>query len=153
MWEIGLPRLRMNRRNFLQGLFRAASRFSRGPVAGVHRQHFFDPTGSNTIIIVHSDRKCEELEARLRLYRGFHSAEGLRGGVIEIQQRSKQLTMRVSMVLRLSAGRNAVSLEKESARATWNAEIDGHGSQSIVCLLYTSPSPRDKRQSRMPSSA
>ena len=27
-------------------------------------------------------------------------------------------------------------------------------SQSIyVCLLYTSPSPRDKRQSRMPSSA
>ena len=27
------------------------------------------------------------------------------------------------------------------------------GGQLIVCLLYTSPSPRDKRQSRMPSSA
>ena len=25
--------------------------------------------------------------------------------------------------------------------------------QSLSCLLYTSPSPRDKRQSRMPSSA
>ena len=25
--------------------------------------------------------------------------------------------------------------------------------QSVICLLYTSPSPRDKRQSRMPSSA
>ena len=25
--------------------------------------------------------------------------------------------------------------------------------RSVVCLLYTSPSPRDKRQSRMPSSA
>ena len=25
--------------------------------------------------------------------------------------------------------------------------------EAIVCLLYTSPSPRDKRQSRMPSSA
>ena len=25
--------------------------------------------------------------------------------------------------------------------------------QFISCLLYTSPSPRDKRQSRMPSSA
>ena len=25
--------------------------------------------------------------------------------------------------------------------------------QAIDCLLYTSPSPRDKRQSRMPSSA
>ena len=26
-------------------------------------------------------------------------------------------------------------------------------SHTIACLLYTSPSPRDKRQSRMPSSA
>ena len=25
--------------------------------------------------------------------------------------------------------------------------------QVTICLLYTSPSPRDKRQSRMPSSA
>ena len=25
--------------------------------------------------------------------------------------------------------------------------------RSLICLLYTSPSPRDKRQSRMPSSA
>ena len=25
--------------------------------------------------------------------------------------------------------------------------------QNKICLLYTSPSPRDKRQSRMPSSA
>ena len=29
----------------------------------------------------------------------------------------------------------------------------GGGGQSSTCLLYTSPSPRDKRQSRMPSSA
>ena len=28
-----------------------------------------------------------------------------------------------------------------------------HGDQLLVCLLYTSPSPRDKRQYRMPSSA
>ena len=27
------------------------------------------------------------------------------------------------------------------------------GDLTLVCLLYTSPSPRDKRQSRMPSSA
>ena len=32
----------------------------------------------------------------------------------------------------------------------WTACFNGHLS---VCLLYTSPSPRDKRQSRMPSSA
>ena len=29
----------------------------------------------------------------------------------------------------------------------------GHLVREIDCLLYTSPSPRDKRQSRMPSSA
>ena len=30
---------------------------------------------------------------------------------------------------------------------------DGSQAELCVCLLYTSPSPRDKRQSRMPSSA
>ena len=30
---------------------------------------------------------------------------------------------------------------------------DGNGGTDTACLLYTSPSPRDKRQSRMPSSA
>ena len=29
----------------------------------------------------------------------------------------------------------------------------GQNSKTWICLLYTSPSPRDKRQSRMPSSA
>ena len=32
--------------------------------------------------------------------------------------------------------------------------LDGkHANLTVNCLLYTSPSPRDKRQSRMPSSA
>ena len=31
--------------------------------------------------------------------------------------------------------------------------IDGNIDRAASCLLYTSPSPRDKRQSRMPSSA
>ena len=31
--------------------------------------------------------------------------------------------------------------------------MDGNNPPDIACLLYTSPSPRDKRQSRMPSSA
>ena len=35
-----------------------------------------------------------------------------------------------------------------------NAEtIDGSAEQEIGCLLYTSPSPRDRQKSRMPSSA
>ena len=36
---------------FLQDLSRAVSRFSRCPVAGIHRRYFSDPTGSNTITI------------------------------------------------------------------------------------------------------
>ena len=38
----------------------------------------------------------------------------------------------------------------------YNAYFPGHQiamAQPLYCLLYTSPSPRDKRQSRMPSSA
>ena len=33
------------------------------------------------------------------------------------------------------------------------SRIAGFSNSPITCLLYTSPSPRDKRQSRMPSSA
>ena len=36
-------------------------------------------------------------------------------------------------------------------RVPWNEP--GIIMKSLDCLLYTSPSPRDKRQSRMPSSA
>ena len=51
MLEIGLPRPRMIR-SFLQDLCSGAvSRFSRCPVAGNHRRHFFHPTGSSTITI------------------------------------------------------------------------------------------------------
>ena len=43
----------------------------------------------------------------------------------------------------------------EPARDAMAARGDGRRSvpQVYICLLYTSPSPRDKRQSRMPSSA
>ena len=34
-----------------------------------------------------------------------------------------------------------------------DCEVIGISKDSMDCLLYTSPSPRDKRQSRMPSSA
>ena len=65
-------------------------------------------------------------------------------------------------------GDGAESLKKELGSATLshavNVAKDGEVANMIeiavqefghvdVCLLYTSPSPRDKRQSRMPSSA
>ena len=60
-------------------------------------------------------------------------------------------------------GRGLICLAIENARAealglrNMSAEnrsrFETAFTQSIDCLLYTSPSPRDKRQSRMPSSA
>ena len=35
----------------------------------------------------------------------------------------------------------------------WDIEKNFNATKKQFCLLYTSPSPRDKRQSRMPSSA
>ena len=46
----------------------------------------------------------------------------------------------------------AIQLKIASLRALADTEINATG-RNYYCLLYTSPSPRDKRQSRMPSSA
>ena len=43
--------------------------------------------------------------------------------------------------------------EKESDLAATETRLQGLQDTVDTCLLYTSPSPRDKRQSRMPSSA
>ena len=48
------------------------------------------------------------------------------------------------------------SLELGLNGSTWSllrGRLDGVTLRARDCLLYTSPSPRDKRQSRMPSSA
>ena len=54
------------------------------------------------------------------------------------------------------------TLSRDFAFESISAEVDGKNADEMIenaqqyikiCLLYTSPSPRDKRQSRMPSSA
>ena len=42
-----------------------------------------------------------------------------------------------------------IQLDESTAKPMF----DNSGDKHQLCLLYTSPSPRDKRQSRMPSSA
>ena len=42
---------------------------------------------------------------------------------------------------------------EDSCSPTWNNIIQGHLNVRDACLLYTSPSPRDVEESRMPSSA
>ena len=46
-----------------------------------------------------------------------------------------------------------VLVTEDGETLTSNAEILAFIEAQYPCLLYTSPSPRDKRQSRMPSSA
>ena len=49
-----------------------------------------------------------------------------------------------------------IKLLKKAAAKTENKlddELVAAVAKALLCLLYTSPSPRDKRQSRMPSSA
>ena len=45
-----------------------------------------------------------------------------------------------------------VYADQKLANHTWFG-VGGNAEVLYICLLYTSPSPRDKRQSRMPSSA
>ena len=54
--------------------------------------------------------------------------------------------------LRRSAQQIVDTVRDEDARFLGLSSLSG-AHQHLFCLLYTSPSPRDKRQSRMPSSA
>ena len=50
-------------------------------------------------------------------------------------------------------GRNGGSRGDITDQIHNGADDDGSGSVALLCLLYTSPSPRDGLLSRMPSSA
>ena len=50
-------------------------------------------------------------------------------------------------------GGGEIMLSAAGKDGTQDFEDVGHSPHARDCLLYTSPSPRDKRQSRMPSSA
>ena len=53
---------------------------------------------------------------------------------------------------RVMPGRRWSDGQHQAIEAKENLKIQPE-TQTLACLLYTSPSPRDKRQSRMPSSA
>ena len=77
-----------------------------------------------------SDPKVAVLESKLNIYEDLSR---------------EMLTKLEAAVEKISEGNNRIAqiLTKHDERIE----------QSMNCLLYTSPSPRDKRQSRMPSSA
>ena len=58
----------------------------------------------------------------------------------------------IEPIINLLASANIMEGEKVAKKCT-ACHVFVDGGNNKVCLLYTSPSPRDKRQSRMPSSA
>ena len=56
-------------------------------------------------------------------------------------------------VMSAKAGNRAIALSHFDGQYAAMDNKCPHQGGPLGCLLYTSPSPRDKRQSRMPSSA
>ena len=68
--------------------------------------------------------------------------------------------LHAALVRRIPPQRNCPELEQLSLalmealeQGNLTVPLSAEREQLVRCLLYTSPSPRDKRQSRMPSSA
>ena len=75
----------------------------------------------------------------------------LRGASFSQQE---ELGRRLMLVIDTSASMQRTDLWDQAQEKAKSVISDlTQGDQLAICLLYTSPSPRDKRQSRMPSSA
>ena len=61
--------------------------------------------------------------------------------------------MRLNEITTLVEDKSNLTSENESLIKQVFKEINENGERYDVCLLYTSPSPRDRTRSRMPSSA
>ena len=59
----------------------------------------------------------------------------------------------INIVAEATNGKEAIALTLEHNPNVVLMDIRMIDGDGLTCLLYTSPSPRDKRQSRMPSSA
>ena len=79
--------------------------------------------------------KSEEMKKKFHEVVGSTSAEDLKKGV-----NGEKAVCHMTM---MCAG------DSMNMYCKWQAESP----QAIICLLYTSPSPRDRTRSRMPSSA
>ena len=76
----------------------------------------------------------------------FFGTDGIRG-------RANVGKMTPDNVMRFGMAAGKYFLQDGSRRHSVVIGKDTRLSGYMICLLYTSPSPRDKRQSRMPSSA
>ena len=99
----------------------------------------------------------------MRLYQGLKESKGVSSKMISFGFRIKLLLAMLAVVGATTAVSLMVALQRVEAandrlfRSRVNEQLSYLPREQAArlqdCLLYTSPSPRDKRQSRMPSSA
>ena len=90
----------------------------------------------------------------------FKGSENFKGQIVHPQKWPDDLDYQGKRVVVIGSGATAVTLIPSMAEKTEHITMLQRSPTYYVvrpninpCLLYTSPSPRDKRQSRMPSSA
>ena len=72
------------------------------------------------------------------------------GTVISVKKNEK--ARKPSLVVKVDFGKE-IGIKQSSAQITHYYNEENLKNKQVICLLYTSPSPRDLLKSRMPSSA
>ena len=80
-------------------------------------------------------------------------AIGVALGWLIAQLRTSQRIAEATSAARVATERLEAAEKIATDRDALATQFKALSAQTMACLLYTSPSPRDKRQSRMPSSA
>ena len=74
-------------------------------------------------------------------------------GVFEVAKANAHVGMEIAAVAALTPDRVAITFGSEIISFKQLNQLANQIAHRLFCLLYTSPSPRDMRRSRMPSSA
>ena len=129
----------------------------------------FEESKSAFEVLMEGKAKDQEIYDFLTLLSAKGEAsDEIAGGVFVLRNKSKRVTVEgcVDTCGTGGDGMNTLNISTASALllASMGIKVAKHGNKAVsskcgsgdvleACLLYTSPSPRDKRQSRMPSSA
>ena len=113
-------------------------------------------------------------EAKLQVARKIGDAATLKGQILkaiigDLGPATSEINQGISDLTTLSTNSTLTDADKKivqdiidevrAANEIYKVEINGEisgsddGDAAVACLLYTSPSPRDRQKSRMPSSA
>ena len=100
------------------------------------------------------NRDCEPLKGMIKIESAMQGEDGF--DMVK-QAREEGIPFQLAFVdLRMPPGWDGLKTVEEIWKVDPAVQIvicSAYSDNSYTCLLYTSPSPRDKRQSRMPSSA